>query len=85
MADMIDGLTVEPYNALPSFLVYSDPSRKHLVNCGDMGGNGSCSCQHFQFRLMSKLNNGEPISTATRCKHILAARNILADILIKNL
>lgn len=47
---------------------------EHVVDLGKWGGNGECSCEHFQYRLLPFLRDGNPAGQATRCGHIVAAR-----------
>lgn len=56
---------------------------EHVVDLGAWRGNGECSCEHFQFRLMPFLRDGNPIGQATRCGHIVAAREAFLNHVIQ--
>ena len=43
------------------------------INCYDW--NGACACPHFTFRLEPLMKAGAKPSNATRCHHILEARD----------
>lgn len=77
-------LTVRPYDSPLRMTVTSKsrPDIEHLVDLGSLRGNGVCSCEHFQFRLLPELKTGAKIK---RCQHILAARAALVDIVIRKL
>lgn len=53
---------------------------KHLVEIDAFEGNGRCSCEHFTFALekLTRLPGFEP-SNASRCRHILEARDAMLD------
>jgi hypothetical protein len=57
----------------------SRPEVQHAVDLGEWGGNGSCTCEHFQFRLAPHLRIGAPPQDALRCDHIMEARQRLVD------
>jgi hypothetical protein len=80
-------LKVTPYAGLLCYQVDSerpgiDP---YLVDLTMYWGTGCCDCSHFKFRLEKELTL-QPLNPASyRCKHIVAARNYLADELINTL
>ena len=64
----------------------SSKSREyHSVDLSKFEGSGECFCENFRFRILPKLNSGElkPFEEGSQCKHILLARHILGDRLIK--
>lgn len=63
----------------------SRPDVEHVVDLGAHGGNGECSCEHFQFRLLPKIQEGHRCETATRCSHIMVARKSLTDHVVQKL
>lgn len=68
------------------FLVTSEnrPDIDHLVDLGEFGGFGECSCEDFEFRILPVIAE-KGTSGLTRCKHLIAARSTLADIVIAKL
>lgn len=56
----------------------------HLVDLAEFGGNGRCSCQHFDFRIRPELEAGQT-PPVTRCKHIDAALIALALDVVKKI
>ena len=58
------------------------PDIDHMVDLAVFGGIGSCSCEHFQFRLLPKIRDGQRIG-ANRCSHILVARRAFTDAMIQ--
>ncbi len=79
---MSSPLHVEPHDHVLRFLVASDSQTdvKHLVDLGAFNGNGRCSCQHFEFRILPELEAGK---VAGKCKHVQACREYLADEVIE--
>lgn len=67
------------------FHVHSESGKDvYLVDLEELDWNGQCSCPHFTCRLHPKLNvDGK--STHTRCKHILAAREVWFDLVAPSL
>lgn len=60
------------------------PDISHLVDLAAWTGNGACSCEHFEFRLAPLLKDGAARGTqATRCGHILVARDAFANHMIQ--
>jgi hypothetical protein len=57
---------------------------EHVVDVSSFEGNGECSCEHFQFRLLPALEAGNP-HVATRCSHIMAAREACLNNLIQKI
>ena len=51
----------------------------YLVEIDAYGGNGCCACPHFSFRFEKLLQAGAKPSNATRCHHILEARDQFID------
>jgi hypothetical protein len=65
---------------------------EHQVDLGAWGGNGSCTCEHFEFRLLPILKQMAEQqghdwagSKSTRCSHVLAARRSFTDHMINYL
>lgn len=57
---------------------------EHLVELDAYHGNGRCACPHFHYRLERKITEpGAVPSNATRCHHILEARDAFLDQMIK--
>jgi hypothetical protein len=53
---------------------------EHLVEIDMYGGNGCCACEHFHYRLEPIMqNSGVKPSNATRCIHIMEARDQFID------
>lgn len=60
--------------------------RFHLVDIVEHEGNGSCSCEYFQFAMRPKLSGMLPAERAMgkcRCTHIKAVRDFALDLAIK--
>lgn len=53
----------------------------HLVAIDAYNGNGSCTCENFEYRLLALVKQGQP----ARCQHIKAAREAFADLMINKL
>lgn len=62
----------------------SRPEIQHLVDLEAFGGIGTCSCEHFQFRIAPDLREGRR-EGARRCGHILVARAAFTDAMIQTL
>lgn len=62
----------------------SRPEIEHVVDLAAFSGVGSCSCEHFQFRIAPELRLGTR-KGSRRCGHILTARNAFADAMIQTL
>lgn len=58
------------------------PEIEHLVELDAFGGNGRCSCEHFEFRIAPDLRDGRRRQGATRCSHLLVARAAFTDAMI---
>ena len=56
------------------------PEHFQLVDLEEFNGNGFCSCEHFQYRLMPHLSRGSRRDEVFRCWHIRQARLYLADL-----
>lgn len=53
---------------------------KYLVELDSYQGNGMCDCPHFRFRLQKMIEQpGVKPSNATRCVHLLTAREKFID------
>lgn len=75
---LVDGSNPLRFTATSS----SRPGQAHQVDIGAWHGNGSCTCEHFQFRILPQLQKwaGSPNpGRSTRCRHILAARRSFTD------
>jgi len=55
----------------------SDGETEYLVDLAELWGNGRCDCYHFRCRLEPRIKKHPGL--ALRCKHIIAARDHLAD------
>lgn len=85
--------TREPYevSAADSALRFHVSSRSrpeiiHTVDLAAFTGNGSCSCEHFEFRILPLLRTGyRAADGVTRCSHIQAARATFLDRMIQHL
>jgi hypothetical protein len=55
---------------------------EHLVDLQAFGGNGSCTCEHFSFKLSKHLQSGVPPGDDLRCHHIQQARAALSDLVV---
>lgn len=77
----------EPYDHPLRFTVrsQSEPGSAYIVDLGAWGGNGSCNCPHFQFKLRRLLQAGALPSPKLRCKHIATARATFVDVQIKRI
>lgn len=67
----------------------SRPGQGHSVDLGAHNGNGGCTCEHFEFRILPDLREKAALRPAgwagcksTRCSHILAARRAFCDSMI---
>lgn len=56
----------------------------HMVDVSAFLGFGECSCEHFQYRLLPMVKDGRQ-ALQPRCKHIIAAREAFADLMIQHL
>ena len=65
------------------YLVDSDVRGKpaYLVDLEAYECNGACTCPNFQMRLEPKVRGGSRL----RCKHILRARDVFADDVLKRI
>ena len=52
---------------------------EYLVDLSGLKGNGMCTCPHFRCRLEPKIRED---GKRRRCKHIVATRDHLTDILV---
>ena len=78
-------MTLHPHDHVLRFRFTSDTRADiaHVVDLGEFNGFGECSCEDFTFRLLPALVRGE--TPATRCKHILAAREHLLNQVISRI
>lgn len=74
-------MIIEPYDHILRFRLTSDNRAdiSHVVDLGEKAGFGECSCEDYQYRIAPALTRGE---TPTRCKHLLAAREHLVNLVI---
>ena len=56
----------------------------HVVDLGEFGGFGECSCEDFIYRLRPLLVKGQR-EGLRRCKHLEAAREALLDQVIERI
>ena len=85
---MSETVDVAPADSALRFTVTSRSRAEihHLVDLAAFFGNGSCSCEHFEFRILPLLRTGyRPEDGITRCSHILAARNAFLNRMIQHL
>ncbi len=88
-------MKIEPYDHPLRFMVESQRADKHgrltqdthgadayLVDLGENKGHGKCGCPHFDFRIQPELDLGH---AAPRCKHLIAAREHLLQLVITKL
>lgn len=54
----------------------------YLVDLTALKGNGICTCPHFRCRLEPKVREDK---LQRRCKHIMAVRDHLTDMLVKEM
>ena len=66
------------------FLVQGNEG-EYQVDLEENNLNGFCSCAHFRCRIQPQLNKGIPPSVTTRCRHINAVREKIADTVIRQL
>ena len=57
----------------------------HVVDLQKYEGSGDCTCQNFEYRIRPRLIRGDidPHEPESQCKHIITAKMILGDRLIK--
>jgi hypothetical protein len=74
--------------ALRYWVESSEEDKSHFVDLFEDGGNGHCSCPHYQIKCRPKyreggriINHGYP--NATRCKHINTAMLFQMDQIIQ--
>ena len=75
-------------SVIPLRYLFKSESRNdivHVVDLEDWNGSGSCTCEHFEFRIAPLLTRQiiEPHTARSRCVHIRRAREIQADITIQ--
>lgn len=74
---------ITPWDNLRFMVPSRNGEKDYLVDLAEYGGNGSCNCSHFKFRLESKVKLG--VKRQLRCKHIVAARDYLTSALIERM
>lgn len=62
---------------------HTRPEIEHVVDLDAFAGNGACSCEHFEFRLAPLIRDGITGGKATRCGHIMVAREAFANHMIQ--
>lgn len=70
-------MSAERYDNPLRYMVASHTRKEtqHLVELDAYDGNGSCTCEHFMFRLGPQLSKqGAQPGDANRCHHIKEAR-----------
>jgi hypothetical protein len=74
-------MTLHPHDHILRFRFTSDSRDDiaHVVDLGGFDGFGECSCEDFQYRILPSLTRNDPTAGLKRCKHIIAAREHLAD------
>lgn len=81
-------MTAIPHDHVLRFRFESEnrPDIAHVVDLGEFGGFGECSCEDFCFRLRPVLVARRNADTGTyqtgdlkRCKHLQAAREVLVN------
>jgi hypothetical protein len=73
-----EGLT--RYHAEPESKGQTEP---YLIDLTLNGGIGWCDCPHFRCRLAPQIHGTATDFSAMRCKHIKAARELLANHLLE--
>lgn len=78
---------VEHYGDHPLRFLVRSATRKdtaHLVDLGENFPLGKCACEQYSFRVQPKIDKGEPLNVADRCKHIDSAREfLLAEVILR--
>ena len=74
----------EPFDAPGRYLVpsRSKPGEKHLVDLLAYRRNGRCDCPAFLMNHEPRLRKGAKPGDATRCRHLLAARDAFIDLIL---
>ena len=74
-------MKIHPHDHVLRFRFESDTRKEiaHVVDLAGFHGFGECSCEDFQYRILPALHRGE---AANRCKHLVAAREELARLVI---
>lgn len=55
----------------------------HVVDLAENNGYGGCGCEDWEFRIQPALDRGN--NPGRRCKHLLAARDALCDLVVDKL
>lgn len=74
----VDQIAGEPLR----FHVTSPGSTPYLVDLAELDGNGFCGCTDFQCRRKPIFDIEQMAGPASRCKHIRAARDHVAGLVI---
>jgi len=59
------------------------PEIAHVVDLASFGGFGECSCEDYQYRILPVVMKGG--TGMARCKHLVAAREHLASMIISRI
>lgn len=80
-------MSIHPHDHILRYRFTSDTRADiaHVVDLGEFEGFGECSCEDFQYRILPSLVRNVDPSTLKRCKHLLAAREHLADQVISRI
>lgn len=63
----------------------TDLCNRYLVDLGEYGGNGRCTCRDFEIRKWPLIRDGSAPGERTRCWHIRRAREWMIDLVIARL
>ncbi len=78
-------MTIKPFEPPARWHAVSESRGKEVVHVVDVlenHGFGKCSCEDFQFRCQPALDDKRETH---RCKHLVAAREAFADLMIAKL
>lgn len=77
-------MKITRYDSPLRWLVQSEsrPNISHLVDLGESGEVGQCTCEHYQCHIAPEIEAGRAV---LRCKHIRAVREKLLSLVIKKL
>tara|TARA_R110002051_G_scaffold270881_1_gene331326 strand:- start:214 stop:477 length:264 start_codon:yes stop_codon:yes gene_type:complete len=73
---------IKPHDRMTFWVKSREGSGEYLVDLTELKGNGMCTCPHFRCRMEGKVREDKK---TRRCKHIMAVRDHLADMLIKEM
>jgi hypothetical protein len=79
-------MKIHPYDHVLRFRFESDtrPEIAHVVDLAAFGGFGECSCEDYQYRILLVVLKSGTAGVA-RCKHLVAAREHLAEQVISRI